>query len=200
MSVRRPRVEVDLRLFFQGEEPGHARKSLVVLHETVSHNRPGTGDITGVAAFMDRTGLEIHGIIDMEGNSAWCHDPTAIYDHAASGSGRVNTRSIGFELVSEVPFERDPAKRRKMWDPKGPRRRQLDEVAQWIAWLHLEGHVPLRFSDASRPGVTTHWSVTRTYLGGNGHWDCWPMHMGGHFPALYVVNRARQLVRDGEGV
>jgi hypothetical protein len=51
---------------------------------------------------MDSTGLGIHGIIDREGNSASCSDPEAAYDHAASGNGRVNTSSFGFELVSEI--------------------------------------------------------------------------------------------------
>jgi len=197
--VRRPRVDVDLRPYYRGEESGHGTKSLVVLHETVSRNYVGLWDIKNPAAYLDSKGYEIHGIVDMEGNSAWCYDPTAIYDHAASGTGRVNTRSIGFELVSEVPLEPDKAKRKAMWDPTGPRRKQLDTVAGWIAWLHVEGHVPLGFSRADRPGVTTHWNVSRTYLGGAGHWDCWPVHYaGGHFPALYVVAKARQLVIAGE--
>jgi len=193
--IRRPGVDVDLRPFFRGEEHGHARKTLIVLHETVSHNRPGTGDVAGVAGFMDATGLEIHGIVDAEGHSAWCFDPTAIYDHAASGAGRVNTRAIGFELVSEIPFERSKARRRGLWEHES-RRRQLDTVARWIAWLAQElDTVPLRFSQSDRPGITTHWNVSRRYLGGRGHWDCHPTHQGGHFPALYVVHKAQQLTR-----
>lgn len=198
--MKRPHVDVDLRPYFKGEERGHAGKKLIVLHETVSHNRPGLSDITAPAAFLDATGLEIHGIIDLEGNSAWCYDPTAIYDHAASGAGGVNTRSIGFELVSEVPLERDPVKRRLAWSPKGPRRRQLERVAEWCAFLHDLGMVngshvgvPLRVSDARVPGITSHWNVSRTWLGGDGHWDCWPVHLGGHFPLKWVAARARQL-------
>ena len=95
--LKRPRAEVDLRPFFGDEERGHAVKELIVCHETVSYNRVGLGDIQGVAAFMDSRQLEIHGIIDVEGHSAWCFDQRAVYDHVASGSGNVNTRSIGFE-------------------------------------------------------------------------------------------------------
>lgn len=194
MSVKRPKVDVDLRPYYKGEESGHAQKSLVVLHETVSHDRPGLGDITGPAAYLDSKGYEIHVIIDAEGHSAWCWDPTAIYDHAASGNGRVNTRSIGIELVSDVPLERDPVKRRKLWTPSGPRHLQLERLSEWVAWLSQTQGIPLRYSNASRPGITTHWSVSKTYGIAGGHWDCWPVHLGGHFPALYVIHRARQLV------
>lgn len=190
--VPRPRVDVDLRPFFRGESNGSAVKSLIVCHETVSYNRVGLGDITGVAAFMDSRSLEIHGIIDVEGNSAWCYDQRAIYDHAASGKGAVNTRSVGFELVSEIPFLRTGALRREAWKAR-QRRKQLDKLAHWCAWLHVTEGIPLRYSDASEPGITSHWDVSRTYLGGHGHWDCWPIAKGGHFPIMYVVRKARQI-------
>lgn len=194
-ELRRPRVDVDLRPYFLGEDHGHAPKSLVVWHETVSRNANGTGDITAPAAFLDRVGYEIHAMTDMEAHFAWCYDPTAIYDHAASGSGRVNTRSIGVEQVSEVPLEHDPVKRRKMWDPEGPRRAQLELAARFAAWLFQEFEIPLRWSQGNRPGHTSHWNVSRTYGVAGGHWDCHPVHQGGHWPALFVMSRARQLVR-----
>jgi len=194
--MRRPPVALDLRPWFSNEDRGHSKKTLIVCHETVSHNRPGLGDVTGVAAYLDATGLEIHGIIDQEGHFAWCYEPTAIFDHAASGRGSVNTRSIGIELVSEIPLFSSKEVRRAAWE-SDDRKKQLNTLARVIAWLasSVPGvDVPLRYSDASRPGITSHWSVSRTYLAGDGHWDCWPIHMGGHFPALYVVQRARQLL------
>ena len=190
--MRRPRVDVDLRPYYAGEERGHHSKELIVLHETVSHNRIGLGDITGVASFMDATGLEIHGIIDIEAHSAWCYDPTAVYDHAASGDGAVNTRGIGFELVSEIPFPPTRAERKEAWNPEGARRKQLNRAAAWCAWLHEKQGIPLWFSRGRTPGITSHWNVSQTFLGGDGHWDCHPVHMGGHFPILYVVHKARQ--------
>lgn len=194
-SVRRPHVDVDLRPYYAGEERGHHAKTLLVLHETVSHDKPGVGDITGPAAFLDSAGYEIHAIVDLEGHSAWCYDPTAVYDHAASGRGRVNTRSIGIELVSDIPLERDPARRRARWDPAGPRRPQLELAARWAAWLNTTQGIPLRFSQADRSGITTHWNVSRTYNVPGGHWDCKPVHQNGHFPVLWVVQRARTIVR-----
>lgn len=192
----RPRVAVDLRPYFGDEERFHSNKELIVLHETVSYNRAGVGDIKSVAAFMDSRQLEIHGILDLDGNSAWCYDPRAVYDHAASGGGNVNTRSIGFELVSEIPLLPSPVRFRTWW----ARRKQLDLAARWIAHLHFDQGIPVRYSRGDRPGITTHWNVSQTYLGGHGHWDCWPRHEGGHFPLHYVIRRAEQYVRGAKGL
>lgn len=193
--MNKPSVEVDLRPYFRGEARGTHRKSLVVLHETVSHDAPGVSDIRGVASYMDAHGLEVHLIIDRERNSGWCYKTDAIYDHTASAGGNVNTRAVGIELISDIPMLTSNAARRAAWDD--PRRRaQLDKAAEWIAWLSTVRPIPLRYSAGDRPGVTTHWHVSKTYLGGSGHWDCWPRHAphGGYFPALYVVSKARQLV------
>lgn len=190
-----PHVDVDLRPYFKGEESGHASKTLIVLHETVSYNKPGVMDIRNPAAFLDSRGYEIHGIIDAEKHSAWCFDPQAIYDHALSGEGMVNTRSVGFELVSEVPLM-PSVLRYKIWKR---RRQQLDKAAHWCAWLNQEFGIPLRYSDSSlsSSGITTHWDVSQRWLGSHGHWDCWPKHKGGYFPILYVINRARQIKKGG---
>lgn len=195
--MRIPKVDVDLRPFYKGEERGHHDKTLIVLHETVSYNRLGVGDILGPAAFLDKAGYEIHGIIDAEAHSAWCYDPTAIYDHAASGSGGVNTRSIGFELVSEIPLLKPSPLRLKTWLQ---RRKQLDKIAEWCAYLSTVTDVPLEYSDASDPGITSHWDVSKTYHVSGGHWDCWPRHKGGHFPILYVVQKARKILKAQKGI
>ncbi len=195
--MKRPKVDVDLRPFFFTEAGGHHSKSLIVLHETVSHDRPGISDITAPAAFLDSTGLEIHGIIDMEAHSGWCYDRRAIYDHAASGSGMVNTRSIGFEQVSDIPMLPTNKERIDAWRPTGPRRQQLNKVAEWCAWLSFSEDIPLVFSDGSKPGITSHWNVSETFLGGDGPWDCKPKHLGGHYPILYVINKAKQIAGGG---
>lgn len=192
--MERPPVHVDLRPYFQGEQRDLHAKNLVVLHETVSHNQPGTGDIHGVAAYMDAHGLEIHLIIDKEGNTGWCYQPKAVYDHAASGDGGVNTRSVGIELVSEIPLLPTNLERRRAWLAPD-REKQLDTAAAWVAFLSTIQPIPLRFSGGRRSGITTHWNVSDTYLGGQGHWDCKPIHkpVYGHFPAMYIVYKARQI-------
>lgn len=187
--MRRPSVQVDLRPYFKGEEPGTAKKTLIVLHETVSHDRPGVGDIKSVAAFMDSTGLEIHGIVDIEGNSGWSYEVMHTYDHAKGA----NEQSVGIEQVSDVPFLKTNAERIKAWDPRGPRRKQLNKVAEWCAWICQRTGIPIQYSDGTRPGITTHWDISETFLGGDGHWDCKPKHKGGHYPVLYVVRKAQQI-------
>jgi hypothetical protein len=101
--------------------------------------------------------------------------------------------------VSEIPTLDTRAKRRAAWESDA-RKKQLDEVARWCAWLSTVEPIPLRYSDAAHPGITTHWNVSKTWLGGEGHWDCWPIHQGGHFPALYVVNKAQQILAAAEAV
>lgn len=197
MAVSRPKVQVDLRPYYKGEERGHSDKHLIVLHETVSYDQAGVGDIKGVASFMDAGGLEIHGIVDIEANSAWCYDPTAVYDHAASGSGNVNTRSIGFEQVSNIPLLHTNAERVDAWRPTGPRKKQLNKVAEWIAFLHGKVGIPFQYSEGVVAGITSHWDVSQTFLG-SGHWDCKPVHKGGHYPILYVINKAEQIWKYSE--
>lgn len=193
-TVARPVVDIDLRPYFKGEESGHSVKTLIVLHETISYNKPGVIDIKNPAAYMDSVGYEVHGFIDREAHSAWCFDHDAIYDHAASGEGMVNTRSIGFELVSEIPLM--PSILR--YDAWKKRRKQLDKVAHWCAWLNQAYDIPLKYSDSGlfSPGITTHWDVSQKWLAGHGHWDCWPKHKGGYFPVLYIVSKAQQ-IREG---
>lgn len=194
-KVPRPKVDVDLRPYFKGEERSRRDKNLIVLHETVSHNYPGVGDIKGVAAYMDRTGLEIHAIVDKEAFSAWCHDIRAVYDHTASNGGDVNTRSIGVEIVSEIPFTVQKHGRlagKEEWR-KPDRLKQLDKVSHWVAWWCQEENIPIRYSNGIRSGITSHWDVSQSYHVPGGHWDCWPVHRGGYFPLLYVVYKARQI-------
>jgi hypothetical protein len=186
--MKRPKVDLDLRPYFQGEEPTTHKKTLIVLHETVSHEAPGLSDIRGVAAYLDSTGLEIHGIIDKEGHSAWAYEPEHVYDHVLGA----NPQSVGFEQVSDIPFLATNAQRKAAW-LADDRKKQLDKVAEWCAWLHQRLGIPLRYSDASVPGITSHWDVSNTFLGGSGHWDCHPIHRGGHYPILYVVNKAKQI-------
>ena len=196
--MHRPGVDVDLRPYYKGEERGHHEKTLIVLHETVSYNRLGLLDIIGPAAFLDKEGYEIHSIIDQEGYSAWCYDVDAVYDHAASGSGNVNSRGVGIEIVSEIPLL--PAYKRLAAWLNRDRKRQLNKVAEWCAYISTVTNVPLKYSDATEPGITSHWDVSNSYGIAGGHWDCKPRHKGGHFPILYVVQKARNILKASKEV
>src|SRR5678815_1021524 len=195
MPIARPTVDVDLRKVIRHDRiHGRHQKDLIVLHETVSGDSVGTADITAPARFLNQEGYGIHLIVDGEGKSGWLYDAEAIVWHAASGQGNVNTRGIGIEQVSRIPLDPSPV-RFKHWNE---RRKQLNRVALWCAWLHATEGIPLRYSDSSAPGVTTHWDVSQRWLGGHGHWDCWPKHKGGYYPVLYVVQKAKNILRELE--
>ncbi len=173
-----------------------ALKDMVVLHETISPDYPGLADIRGVSEYLDQKDYGIHAIADADGNLAWAKGlRRCTFYHTASsgsyGSGNVNTRSIGIELVSRIPsdFNTNASRFAAWWK----RRKQLDKAALLIAWLSKQEPIPLDWSDGSEPGVTTHWQVTKRYGVPGGHTDCWPRHLGGYFPAMYVIHRARAM-------
>lgn len=188
-KVRRPRVDVDLRPYIRSNH-GSRAKDMIVLHETVSYNKPGLGDIKGVAAYMNSKGYGIHGIIDKDANSGWLYDPDRVIWHVAGG----NYQAIGFELVSEIPMMKGNILRFRAW---WKRKRQLDKAAKWIAYLSKAEGIPIRFSNGGEPGVTSHWNVSRAAGIAGGHWDCWPKHQGGYFPMMYVIRKAQAYAKKG---
>lgn len=186
----RIKVDVDVWPVNAGVSHGTAKKDMIVLHETVSPDYAGLSDLVQTSGYLARQGYGVHGVIDKEGHLAWSvGHPNVILYHAASGNGRVNTRSIGFELVSRVMLDKpDNTSRWKLW---WSRDKQLDKLAQMCAFLSKHHGIPLRYSDATVPGITTHWQVTKTWRVAGGHVDCWPRHLGGYFPALRVISEAR---------
>lgn len=195
--MNRPRVNFDMAPYFRDEgEPFVVEKFLVVCHETISGDQAGIGDIRGVAQYLDDHGLEIHGMIDLEGNFAWAKGlRRAIFDHCTSrgsrGYGKVAARSIGIELVA---YPRGSiADKRAYWQHRS---KQLRKLAQVLAWLSTVEPIPLDHSDSSfgRPGVTTHYDVTKRWGVAGGHTDCFPTTEGGYFPLRQVLRDARELV------
>lgn len=188
------KADIDISPIVGPERHGIAKKTLVVLHETVSPDYPGSSEIISTAGYMARNGLGIHGVIDAEGYFGWARDyERAIFYHAASGNGMVNTRAIGIELVSRVMLDKkDNASRFRTW---WERNKQIEKTAQALAYISHEHGIPLIYSEAGydEPGITTHWQVSETWNVAGGHWDCWPKHVGGYFPAMRIIYRARQL-------
>jgi hypothetical protein len=179
-----------------------SRKDGVVLHETVSGDSLGLGDILGVSSFLGREGYGIHAIIDAEGTIAWSHGfRKAIFYHAASsgfrGNGLVNTRFIGIELVSNVMVRFSSRTQRiKAWLGRD---KQINACAKLLATLsRLEGF-PLESIDSSPGlrGVTTHYEVTMRWGVIGGHTDCWPSTRGGYFPKKLILRRAKLYKRRG---
>lgn len=179
---------------------GRYDKSLVVLHETVSPDYVGWQDVHSISSYLDNKGYGIHGVIDLEGHIAWAYGlGNAIFWHTSSsgskGSGMVNSRGIGIELISRVMLQaRDNLARWTIW---WARNKQIDATAKLLAWISHTHDIPLVVSDGSRPGITTHWQVTMRYGVSGGHVDCWPRHLGGYFPLLRTVARAQYFRKLG---
>lgn len=195
------KVDIDISDIVAPERHGVSTKSLVVLHETVSPDYKGSSELVSVSGYMARNGLGIHGVIDGEGYLGWAVDlERAIFYHAASGLGMVNTRAIGIELVSRVMLDYPDRQRRFEW--WWSRHRQIEKTAQVLAYLSEKHGIPLVYSEAGyeERGITTHWQVSQTWNVPGGHVDCYPRHLGGYFPVNRIIWRARQLKKKWYGV
>lgn len=173
---------------------GRHDKDMIVLHETVSPDYVGWADVIQTSDYLDNKDYGIHGVNDLEGHVAWAAGMgTCIFYHTLSdgskGSGGVNTRAIGIENVSRVMLDvSDNYARWKVWMN---RNKQIESLAQLIAWISKVHDIPLVISDGRSPGITTHWQVTTTFGVPGGHTDCWPRSMGGYFPLNRILIRAR---------
>lgn len=170
---------------------GHAAKSLIVLHETVSANYEGIKDIIAVSNFLGREDYGIHGITDNDGNIAWAKGlGDAIFYHTASGSGGVNTRGIGIEQISRVMLDyKTRAAQAKAWLHMST---ELNATAKLVACAARAHSIPLVSSNGKFPGITTHYEVTKTYNVSGGHTDCWPVKLGGYYPKEMVIILAKR--------
>lgn len=173
---------------------GRHKKDLIVLHETVSPDYRGWSDVEQTSSFLDNKNYGIHGIVDLEGHTAWAYSyGTALFYHASSygrrGDGLVNTRGIGIELVSRVMLdEPDNLHRWRAW---WRRNEQIEATAKLIATVARFHDIPLVINDSSSRGITTHWQVSNRWDVPGGHVDCWPKHLGGYFPLMRVLDRAQ---------
>jgi hypothetical protein len=146
---------------------------LIVLHITVSHNRPGMADIDGILDFFSRPGTQAssHIVNDREGHDARCvHDADKAWTQAA-----FNPMALSIEQI-----EYSAGRTRDEWMKES--RKQLDNSALWCAaWSKAHG-IPLTFSTTN--GVCEH-----RHLGaaGGGHSDC-----GVGYPLDYVLEKARE--------
>lgn len=173
---------------------GYAPKNLAVLHETVSSDVKGWGDILSITKYLASKDYGIHGLTDAEGHKAWAKGlGRAIFWHC----GGVNTQSIGIEQVSRVMLQaKGNAARRAIWAARQP---QLRATAKLLAAWHNSNpkQHPLVYSNGLRPGVTSHWDVSQHFSASQGHTDCWPVHKGGYYPILAVIRMARIYAKLG---
>lgn len=193
-----PKLKINLNISSQQKDNvhGHHPKSLIVWHETVSLNYRGLGDILSVSEYLDKLNYGIHGITDNDGNIAWALGlGDAIFYHTQSGSGNVNSRGIGIELVSRVMLDyKDRTDRIKAWLRMD---KELNATAKLSAAVARAHKIPLVDSNGLTPGITTHWEVTKTYGITGGHVDCWPSHLGGYFPKRTLIALTKQYYAAG---
>jgi hypothetical protein len=177
--VRRPRVDVPLSSV---NAHGHAMKTLIVLHQTISPDVKGIGDVKGVGHYLDTKGYDIHVITDVEGLSGAVkpEDETAIFWHCQGA----NTESIGIEQVSY-----------KTGDPKywWRRAKQLHKTARWCAYLCKKHGIPPVYDPYAKRGICGHYDVTQARGIPGGHTDCqYP-----NYPTKWVANAAKTYMKLG---
>lgn len=189
-----PKVKInkDIGQLMSHHAHGTSKKIGVVLHETVSENVPGLSDVNAVAAYLGlgKDGYAVHGITDNDGNIAWAKNHGKdIYWHCAGGP--TNDNYMGIEQISRVMLDyTSRVKQIKAWLGMS---KEINATAQLLAALSRAWRFPLTDNkgDTSKPGVTTHWEVTRFYQVSGGHTDCWPSTRGGYYPKRAVLARAR---------
>lgn len=195
-------LNLDIHRAMAPEAHGYSHKDQVVLHETVSYDIAGLGDIVTNESVLVREGYGIHGLTDQEGHVAWALGlGNAVFYHCAGGSA--NLRAIGIEQISPIPIDVEKAGFTKAaltaaktrWSK---RQKQLDATAKLLAAIHrAHPHIPLKTSNGKTPGITTHYLVTHAYGIVGGHWDCWPVNEGGYYPLSEVIADAKSYARKG---
>lgn len=172
-----------------GSIHGKSPKDMVVLHETVSGDERGLADIKGVEEYLVNKGYGIHGMTDKEGNIAWARGFGEAVFYQCGG---VNERSVGIEQVFRGA--RDLPSDYVLWSVRNA---ELRATSKLLAAIHNTWKIPLIYSNGDSPGITSHWSVSQIFPASQGHWDCHPVHLGGYYPALHVINMARMFAKLG---
>lgn len=135
-----------------------ARPTLIVIHVTAGHNRPGIGDLQGLGAWFATKASQVssHVATDNEGNSArFVHDSDKAWHVAA-----YNRMSLGLEQVAPG-------------DGTEITRDMYRETARWVArWSKMYG-IPIRKAVVSDGSVVKAGVIRHSELGslGGGHSD-----------------------------
>lgn len=174
LTVHKPKVQVDRRE--HGNVHGRLHPSVIVLHSTESHDRPGTSDVEGILKYLENTadGLGIHWVVDQEGNVGQGANLNQMVYHAKGA----NSFSVGIE---QIGFAHSTEWKRK------DRLAQLDKVAKLLAYMHKELGIPLKRSISH--GIALH----RDFPAG-GHSDPGTEQ---EYPIHYVIRLAQHYAAKG---
>lgn len=195
-----PKLKIDKNLaqLMHPHSHGHSDKIGVVIHETVSPQYPGLVDVMGVANYLahGEDGYAIHGIVDNEAHIAWALGcGTDVYYHCAGG--RANTNFLGIESISRVMLDYTTTKARiAAWSHM---RKELNATAKLIACIARAHRFPIidNKGNTLKPGITTHYEVTKFNNVHGGHSDAWPIHNGGYYPKGMVIALAKRYYKLG---
>lgn len=180
--MKEPSVDLALNVHNQSDRQG-ATPKIIVLHSTESGDVRGLSDLSGIGSWFNNPAAEAsaHVGVDAEGNSAR-YVPDGRKAWACSG---FNRPSLNLEMVGRASWFL------ARWTG---RRRQLEEVARWLAYWSAKHHIPLEWGKVDRaagiilkPGIVRHMDLGA--IGGNHH------DPGRFFPTSRVIRRARKIKR-----
>lgn len=186
-------VQRDLGDLMHLHSHGESHKIGLCIHETVSPNYPGMRDINSVADYLGhgKDGYAIHAINDNDGNIAVAknHGKDVFY-HCAGGN--TNYNYLGLEQISDVMTKyKTRTTRIRAWLHMD---KELNGTAKLIACYARAWGFPIvdTLGNTNRPGVTTHYDVTKHFGVSGGHTDAWPSTRGGYYPLRLVLTLAKR--------
>jgi len=158
--------------------------SAIVLHDTESHDIPGTGDLKAIGAWFDNPAAQAsaHVCVDGQGYSAqYVPDDRKAWHCMNYNSQTLGVEQIGFATYTTLLWNRDA-------------RAQLKKVAKYLAYWSQRYGIPLQRGAVSNGQVTRKGVVTHSDLGamGGGHHDPGPA-----YPVNAVLYTARYYKRRG---
>lgn len=169
---RPPHAEYHRNVVNQSSRYG-VKPRLIVLHITVSHNRPGAADALAIADFFNNSSAQAssHLVIDAEGHSVRCvPDGAKAWTQAA-----FNPQALSIEQVEYAD------KPRAQWLAEN--KAGLERTALQVAWWAHKYGIPITHS--TYKGVCQHRDLGAA---GGGHTDCGP-----GYPFDWVLARAREI-------
>lgn len=153
----RPRVQVT-RYSPNYSSRGGARPTLIVIHATAGHNRPGVSDLVNLGSWFGSTSSQVssHVATDNEGHSARYVPDNEKAWHCAG----YNRMSLGIEQVAPG-------------DGTEITREMYRETARWVAQWSKKYGIPIREAAVSNGAVLRSGVIRHSQLGsiGGGHGD-----------------------------
>ncbi len=150
-----PRPEVTRFVRNQSGRNG-LKPSVIVVHTTEGHDRPGVGDLEALASWFDNPAASASSHV---GNDAEGNDSRMVADERKAWTqGVENPKCLSIEQVAFARFTRGE------WLKRKP---QLRNTAEWIAYWSAKYDIPIRQS-------TSHGVCQHTDFPSQTHTDCGP--------------------------